>query len=135
MTYALNRFDAARLQKGIAIGAEVFLAAGASSVITGLPSLPMVSSKEDLARLRSQPVSPNSLMLTGFHPMGTCRMGRDPQKTVVGPWGEVHAVRGLFVADASLFPTGLGVNPQVTIMAMATRIAFHLREDGRGHFA
>ncbi len=134
LTYALNRTDAARLQKGIAIAAEVFLAAGASSVITGLRALPTVSAKAELERLKTEPVAPASLTLTGFHPMGTCRMGRDPAKAVVDPWGQVHGLRGLFIADASVFPTGLGVNPQVTIMAMATRIAFHLLGDRAGYF-
>jgi len=62
--------------------------------------------------------------------MGTCRMGRHPDTSVVGPFGETHAVRGLFVVDASVFPSSVGVNPQVTIMAFATRAAFHMVERG-----
>jgi len=63
---------------------------------------------------------------TGFHPMGTCRMGSDPATSVVGPYGEVHGVRNLFLADASVFPSCVRVNPQVTIMAFATRTARHI---------
>ncbi|GAG29593.1 unnamed protein product, partial [marine sediment metagenome] len=60
----------------------------------------------------------------------TCRMGRDPASSVVGPWGEAHGVRGLYIADASIFPSCLGVNPQISIMAFATRTAFHILGHG-----
>jgi choline dehydrogenase-like flavoprotein len=55
--------------------------------------------------------------------MGTARMGADPRTSVVGPGGETHDVPGLYVADASLLPTSLSVNPMVTIMACARRVA------------
>ena len=61
--------------------------------------------------------------------MGTCRMGRDPASTVVDQYGRVHGMRNLFVADASVFPSCPGVNPQVTIMALATRTASHLLQN------
>jgi choline dehydrogenase-like flavoprotein len=54
--------------------------------------------------------------------MGTARMGR-PEDGVIDSWGEHHDVRNLFVADGSIFPTCVGVNPQVSIMAFATRTA------------
>ena len=58
--------------------------------------------------------------------MGTCRMGPHPDRSVVDLRGRVHEVERLFVADSSLFPTCTGVNPQVSIMAFATRIAQHV---------
>jgi choline dehydrogenase-like flavoprotein len=66
---------------------------------------------------------PGEMRLEGFHPMGTTRMGPDPHTSVVAPSGETHDVPGLYVADASLFPTSLRVNPMITIMAVARRIA------------
>ena len=60
--------------------------------------------------------------------MGTTRMGSDPRGSVVAPSGEAHEVPGLFVADASIFPTALKVNPMVTIMACARRIAKGIAE-------
>jgi choline dehydrogenase-like flavoprotein len=132
--YSLSRKDAARLQKGIALAAEVFLEAGARTVHTGLARLPAVAGRRDLERLRNAAVRPEELTVVGFHPMGSCRMGRDPATSVVGPYGEIHAVRNLFLADASVLPSCAGVNPQVTIMALATRTAFHLLEDGGRYF-
>jgi choline dehydrogenase-like flavoprotein len=129
--YSLNRQDSARLVRGIAIAAEVFLEAGAKTVFPGLRGASAVASRRDLEQLRRGPPlagGPAALSPTGFHPMGTCRMGRDPGSTVVDQYGRLHGLRNLFVADASVFPSCLGVNPQVTIMALATRTAFHILE-------
>jgi choline dehydrogenase-like flavoprotein len=57
------------------------------------------------------------------HYLGTCRMGHDPKSSVVNPWGRTHDVRNLFIGDGSVFVTGAGVNPALTIMALATRTA------------
>jgi len=60
--------------------------------------------------------------LYAAHPMSTCRMGRDPTTSVVRPDGRTHALEGLYIADSSIFPTSLGVNPSITTMALATSI-------------
>ena len=57
------------------------------------------------------------------HQMGSCRIGDDPAKTVGDPWGQLHDTKGVWIADASAFPTASGVNPMLTIMAMARRTA------------
>ncbi len=54
-----------------------------------------------------------------FHQMGTAAMGRDARTSVVDDVGQSHDVRGLYVADGSVFPTSSGVNPMLTIMAIA----------------
>jgi choline dehydrogenase-like flavoprotein len=122
--YKLNRLDTQRLIHGAALVAEIFLAAGARTVQIGLPGLREVKSSGDLRALKDPGRwGPEALNPTGFHPMGTCRMGPTPESSVVNLRGEVHDVQRLFVADGSLFPTCTGVNPQVSIMAFATRIA------------
>ena len=50
-------------------------------------------------------------------------MGKDPKTSVANPWGELHDVRGVWIGDASAFPTASGTNPMVTIMALARRTA------------
>ena len=55
--------------------------------------------------------------------MGTARMDADPRRGVTAPDGAVHGAEGLYVADASLFPSSIGVNPMMTIIAMASRVA------------
>ena len=58
-----------------------------------------------------------------MHLMGTARLGADPVTSACDPYGSVHDAERLFIADASLFPGPVGVNPQLTVMALATRVA------------
>lgn len=60
---------------------------------------------------------------TGWHILGTCRMGSDPTVSVVNAWGRSHDVRNLYIADGSILPTGGAVNPAATIQALAFRVA------------
>jgi choline dehydrogenase-like flavoprotein len=121
--YNLNELDARRLLRGVKLAAEIFFAAGARRVRTGLPGLREVTRPADLAALDTGRWRPSALAPAAFHPMGTCRMSPNPDRGVVDPRGQVHGTERLFVADASVFPTCTGVNPQMTIMAFATRIA------------
>ncbi|MEE8246194.1 MAG: GMC family oxidoreductase [Alphaproteobacteria bacterium] len=72
---------------------------------------------------------PGRVAVASAHPMGGCRMGAEPATSVCDSWGRVHGLPWLFVADASLYPSCAGVNPYVTIMAMADRVAEGLRRD------
>ncbi|MGQ9571788.1 MAG: GMC family oxidoreductase N-terminal domain-containing protein [Dehalococcoidia bacterium] len=128
--YSLGQDDTDRLLRGVALAAEVFLAAGAVAVFTGIRGLAPVTNRQDVRSLQKLSLRPERLSPVGFHPMGTCRMGRDAAVSAVAPYGEAHAVRNLFVADASVFPSCIGVNPQLTIMAFATRTAFHIVKRG-----
>jgi choline dehydrogenase-like flavoprotein len=71
--------------------------------------------------------------IASTHAQGTCRMGDDPARSVVDRNGESHYVKRLFVGDASLVPRTLSVNPSLTIMALATRLAEHLDADPNGY--
>ena len=59
----------------------------------------------------------------GEHSAGTCRMGEDPATSVCDRWGRLHGSGNVYVADASLLPTNGGVNPCLTTMANAWRVA------------
>ncbi len=121
-TYRLNHLDTRRLAKGLSVATEVLLAAGAERVITGVPGLSHVDSPDRLDDLE-RAVRPEHLRLTAFHPMGTVRMGGDPDRSVVDSYGRHHCVENVWVADASIFPSCVGVNPQMTIMAFSRRTA------------
>jgi choline dehydrogenase-like flavoprotein len=73
--------------------------------------------------------------LVSTHVQGSCRMGDDPARSVVDRNGESHDVKRLFVGDASLVPRTLSVNPSLTIMALATRLAEHLDADASGYLS
>ena len=119
ITYNLNEADTRKMKRGIAILCEVYLAAGAKRVLPFLPGMEEVRTAADLERLRAQPLTASQIEVTAFHPLGTCRIGTDPDASVLGPDHEAHEVERLFVADGSIVPGPLGVNPQLTIMAMA----------------
>jgi choline dehydrogenase-like flavoprotein len=122
ITYELNDTDLRKLLVGIRLAAEIHLAAGAMMALVGLPGLPAIGSKADLDKITAVNCKPTDVRPTGFHPMGTARMGRRGEG-VVDSWGRHHDVRNLIVADGSVFPTCVAVNPQISIMAFATRAA------------
>ncbi|HZT44941.1 MAG TPA: GMC family oxidoreductase [Gaiellaceae bacterium] len=64
--------------------------------------------------------------LASTHVQGSCRMGDDPERSATDRNGRVHGVEALYVGDSSLIPRTLSVNPSLTIMALATRLADHL---------
>jgi choline dehydrogenase-like flavoprotein len=68
---------------------------------------------------------------TGWHLLGTCKMGDDPATSVVDRWGRCHDVPNLYVFDGSVWPTSSGMNPTATIAALALRFAERLIEQRR----
>ncbi len=98
--YRLSDNSRAMLAHAVARGTEVLKAAGAVEVMAD----PLLS-------------------VAGWHLMGTARMGRDPQHSVVNEWGRSHDVKNLFIVDGSIFVTSAGVNPTSTIQALALYIA------------
>ena len=117
LRYDVNEADAALLTKGIARAAELQLAAGARAVHVPIAGEGPVRTIEQARRLRAR--GARSLGLTAFHPLGTAAAGQ-----VVDADLEVRGTRNLLVADGSVVPSALGVNPQLTIMALATRAAY-----------
>ena len=121
--YNLGPAEVRRLQQGIGILAEVFLRAGARRILPMVPGCDELNDVAGLDALRGLSLRPGDFDIAAFHPLGTCRMGTDARRSCVGPLGEAHDVEGLFVADGSVVPSSLGVNPQMTIMALALRTA------------
>jgi choline dehydrogenase-like flavoprotein len=128
LSYRLGDADAAALRYGITRAADMHFAAGALEVYPQIGGVPALGPGDQGRLVEHAAVRPADLRLEGFHPMGTARMGSDPRTCVVAPNGESHDVPGLFVADASVFPTSLRVNPMLTVMACARRVAAGLAE-------
>ncbi|HET7177821.1 MAG TPA: GMC family oxidoreductase [Solirubrobacterales bacterium] len=127
VTYRLSDEDARRLVFGIARAAEIHFAAGAAEVYPNIGRVPVLR-RERLAEFEATAFKPSELRLEAFHPMGTARIAADPAEGVCAADGSVNGVEGLYVADASLFPTSVGVNPMMTIIAFAKRIAAGIAE-------
>ena len=125
VTYTPTAYDVRRFRRGLRVMGEMMLAAGAEVVHPGVRGFaPHVTSPAVLADLeRDGPSRPAAYTAAITHMFGTCRMGRDPDTNVVRPDFRHHAIDGLWIADSSVFPTSLGVNPQIPIMAVAALCA------------
>jgi choline dehydrogenase-like flavoprotein len=132
ITYDLHPDDLRKTLQGIRLATEIYLAAGAEEVHTLLPGMPAVRSRDELATITDGRWGPADLKLSAYHPMGTCRMGKDPRASVVDEHGQSHDLPGLVITDASVLPGSTYVNPQITIMALATRSARHLAAELAG---
>jgi choline dehydrogenase-like flavoprotein len=133
--YRPRRLERELLRHGMATAARVLDAAGARSIATlhvrplhaernGPAHATLIPPIDQLCRrIEMAPVGRNRLHLFSAHQMGTCRMGRDNRSAVCDANGEVFGVPGLFIGDASAFPLSSGVNPMITIMAMAHHTA------------
>ena len=106
ITYRLSDNSRRMLEHGLAHGAEVMRAAGATHI---------------------DAVGP--IRMAGWHLLGTARMGSDSETSVVNEWGRSHDVRNLFIVDGSVFVTSGGVNPTTTLQAVALYIADRIKQN------
>jgi choline dehydrogenase-like flavoprotein len=110
--------------------ARLLLAAGATEVIT-LHDPALVMRKEaDIARIDDAPFGPNRHTVFSAHQMGGAAMGEDPARSVVDSRGRHHDFDNLWLADGSVFPTSLGVNPQLAVYACARLFATEIARAG-----
>lgn len=128
VTYNLQPRDVENFHFGLLRTAEMFFAAGAKRLIPALVGGDFIDHPSQLVELRRRPPHVSQIALTSYHPLGTCKMGRDPRTSVVGLDHQTHEVPSLYIVDGSTVPSSLGVNPQITIMAMATRAAAKIDE-------
>jgi choline dehydrogenase-like flavoprotein len=124
VTYKLSRFDAGHLRTGIDGAAQIFEAAGARKIIGAQAKAPTYrvgagSRQQFMADVDAAGYGPGQVMLNSFHIMGTARMGGSATGSVCDPTGQTWEVRDLYVFDGSSFPSASGVNPQISIQAIA----------------
>ncbi len=128
MRYRMSRFDLERCVRGLELLGRLYFAAGARRVILPIHGAPVIDHPDQLAALSTHPLDRRDIEIASVHAMSSCRMGSDPRRSVVDARGETHEVAGLWIADASMLPGPVGVNPMLTIMAMAARTARYVRE-------
>lgn len=123
LRYTMNPADTAQLGLGLKAASQLMFAAGAREVIAPGRARHVWSNASELPDVDWSFARPHAIPLSAVHPMGGMRMGADPRRSAVGPQGEHHHIRGLFVADGSVFPTSIGGPPQISIYTFAHRIA------------
>jgi len=127
-TYAIaDPLDLRNARRALDAQVRLHAAAGATEIHALAFGAPAWRRGEDIgafiARLQRVPLRFGGLRLFSAHQMGTCRMGADPASSVAGPFGELHDTPGVWIGDASAFPTSSGTNPMISIMALAHRTA------------
>ena len=119
ISYSPRKSDIATLQEALLCIGRMMFEVGAREVYPGIDGCPeVVRSVDELERMGERPWKRRQLHLVASHLFGTATAGADPRYSVVGTDLQSHQVTGLYVMDASVFPTNLGVNPQHAIMAV-----------------
>lgn len=134
--YSLSDEDFPAMKSALKAASKIYLAAGAERIYLPTADRRVIESEAQIdAMVDSIENNPFAFRMVSYHPQGTMRMGVDPRQSVVAPNGECHDVSGLFVADASVFPTSIIVNPQQTVYAMSHYIADRILADDKGYLA
>jgi choline dehydrogenase-like flavoprotein len=136
--YRLSRADSDSLVLGMRETARIHRAAGARRIFAlhvkecsagdGRSTIRDADLDYFLERIAQRGVRPNGIALFTAHPMGSARAGLDPKTTAAKPTGECHEVRNLWIGDGSIIPTAPGVNPMISIMALAVCTAGFIHE-------
>ena len=128
ISYRIEQADVDKIVEGLRIVAEMLFAAGAHTVLPGIHGLPHTAcSMSELDGLRPGRIRADQIVIVSNHAFGTCRMGVDPQASVVDLFCQSHDVKDLYVCDSSIFPSGTGVNPMEPIMVVADFMAQELK--------
>jgi choline dehydrogenase-like flavoprotein len=121
--YNLRGEDVKKFKFMTELMAEIWFSLGARLLVTPTASFPEMR-PSDLQRYKRQKAKASDFTaVSAYHPLGTCRMGNDPEQSVTRHTGETWELENLFICDGSIVPTSLGVNPQMTIFALAMRCA------------
>jgi choline dehydrogenase-like flavoprotein len=128
VSYPLSdELDIRNFRRGLAELIRLHESAGADRIVSIGRSAPIWERDDDLDpfidAVTTHSLAPREFGIFTAHQMGSCRMGSDPETSVANPLGELHDTPGVWIGDASAFPTASGVNPMVTIMALAHRTA------------
>jgi choline dehydrogenase-like flavoprotein len=124
------------LAKGTEILANMWFALGATNVIIPHRGLSSISVKEDIPKLMDKIINDSkNLLLGSAHPQSGNKIGNSVDDSVVDSDCKVHGFKNLFVCDASVFPTAVGVNPQITVMTVASIIASRIARDWNAKYS
>ncbi len=121
LDYWPDESDRQQLRAGLAACARLLFAAGARRVLVPTEAPRVYERGASLADLERLDITKGSIDVTSVHPMGSVPMGDDPSAAVDSE-GRHHHVRGLWVADGSLFPSSIGVPPQLSIYALGLHV-------------
>jgi choline dehydrogenase-like flavoprotein len=123
LEYQPSNRDFIRLKDGVRLACKIGLRAGALRAMPATFRMLEVTCESELGRIDDEIGSDRDISINSSHPQGGNPMSEDPQKGVVAPDFHVYGTQGLYVCDASVFPSSITVNPQLTVMALAAYAA------------
>lgn len=128
VTYKMAKGDRPKVSATLRALGDTYLAAGAKEIFPPLLGLSKGLTPDEFRRLDLDRLPMKRFEVSSQHPLGTARMGPNGRDAVVDSEGRAFDMDGLYVVDGSILPTSLGVNPQLSIMSIATRLAWRMRE-------
>ncbi|HVP88330.1 MAG TPA: GMC family oxidoreductase [Casimicrobiaceae bacterium] len=129
LDYPLNDYLLEGARRALATMAEIQFAAGAKEVMPVRPAgLSYTSWRDAREAIAALPLGPSTATVVSAHVMGGCPLGPDPRRAVVDPSGRYRELENLYVVDGSIFPTSIGANPQLSIYAIAAKLASGLAQ-------
>jgi choline dehydrogenase-like flavoprotein len=135
VTYEPGEKELKILAKGVEVLGKMWFALGAKKIIVSHRSMSIVEDEADIPKIIDNILNdPKNLLLGSAHPQSGNKMGKNQADSVVDSDCKVHGFRNLFVCDASVFPTSVGVNPQITVMAVASIVASRIIKDGKDKY-
>jgi choline dehydrogenase-like flavoprotein len=130
LEYNLSTQTIDNMARGMYIVAKMWFDVGATSVITSHVDIPEIKTRADIPNIKyAVRNNPNGLLVGSAHPQGGNKMGDNKEECIVDSNCRVYGFNNLYVCDASVFPTAIGVNPQLTVMALATITANKIIEN------
>jgi choline dehydrogenase-like flavoprotein len=136
VSYEPGENELKALAKGTELLAKMWFALGAKKIIIPHRGLSIIEREEDIPMMMEAITNdPKNLLLGSAHPQSGNKMGKNPDDSVVDSDCKVHGFKNLFVCDASVFPTAVGVNPQISVMTVASIIASRIIRDWNAKYS
>lgn len=130
VTYEPGINELKALAKGTEILGKMWFALGAKRIIIPHRVTSIIEREDDISKMVNKIINdPKNLLLGSAHPQSGNKIGKSPDDSVVDSDCKVHGFKNLFVCDASVFPTAVGVNPQISVMTVASIIAARIIRD------
>jgi choline dehydrogenase-like flavoprotein len=128
VTYPIGEEDMRHLGEGLYLLGKLLFSTGAVEIFNPIAGSPAFRSLREMEPLRSG-IPHGRVTVSTIHLFSTCAMGGDPERSVVDSWGRVHGFENIWINDAGILPEATGVNPQVTLLALARRNVEHWLEN------
>lgn len=124
LSFDFHPEDVKLIQRGVCILSDISWASGATAILPGLHGIPeQLNSKAESDVLRTMKLKGSDTIAAANHAFGTTRMAKDPKQGVVNQDGRCHGIDNLYISDTGIFASSPAVNPMLTVMALADRIA------------